>query len=1038
MKILIICDELPVFNQLKVMLTTSGEDPADILQLDLQQSFKLKMTPEMADIVIFVIMHEYIENFPNSHILKTYSAFFPVLLLVDRETEDFWHWSLKIGAQDYLVKDEFNEWVLFKTIRQAIYKKNIEDQLRESQRSHATLLSNLPGLVYRCINDHNWTMQFVSEGCLDLTGYRSENLINNHDLAYADLILEEERDYVWEEIQKALKEDRHFEIDYRIRTADGKVKYVREKGVDVFTEEGNLTMLEGFIIDVTHTIETQQKLSRSENRFRGLVESIDDIVFRMDLDQTVTGVFGTWIEKMGFKPEDLLGRDTFELFGEEAGKIHYKAYQKALNGEHHSFEWVLNLDKIKRDFQSSLSPLRDENGEVYGLVGVGRDITQLKQTEKALRESQILAQSIADSLSENICVLDTDGNVIAVNTAWKKMNLETKTNIDVGQNYFSANKDILWLDNENSKKVEGGIREVLDGTLEEFQIEYPGHSADEYAWFQLRAFPLINHRAGAVIMHSSISERKRYELEQQAIIAIYAAMRTSLDRNTLIETILIEISRLLDSGSVAIVTYDPQIEKFWVENALGTWLDYLGKKMECSPNSVCKYVMESGISYLIDKENLEAVPFVLEFDFEVKHLICVPMVVSQERLGVIWVGRDRKFTQSDISQLENIAILAAASIRQLNLFEQTLQRLQYLHALRKIDQTILSSLDRKIILDTILGQVLGLSGKGSMAVDFLTYDIGLNRLEYLTGDGFNHVDIEDVWFVPDNKVVPFSFVQRDMVVLKDLSAESEFIIRRGLQIEDFHVYYSFPMIAKGNLVGVLEVFSREWEGLNQEKLDFLSSIADQTSIALNSIEMFENLRSKNLELIISYDTTIEAWSRTLDLKDEETNKHTQRAARMTIDLAREFGFPENELIHLQHGVLLHDIGKIGIPDRILLKPGPLDKEEWAVIREHPLTAYNLLSPIQFLKKALDIPYCHHEKWDGTGYPQGLSGEQIPLAARLFAVIDVWGALLSDRPFRKAWSTEKTVEYIRCESGKHFDPRVVETFLKFLEKNKEDE
>ena len=1038
MKILVISDEIPVSEQLEELLNNSARDSVQVEKFSLRESFKLKMTPEMADVVIFGVSQENMNNFEIVHIIQTYSTFFPVLILIDCEGDDFWQWILKVGAQDYLVRDQFNEWVLFKTIRQAVYRRNIEDQLRESQRSHATLLSNLPGLVYRCLNDRYWTMEFVSQGCYELTGYRSDSLINNRDLAYADLILEEDQEYVWTEIQKALKESRHFEIDYRIRTAEGEIKYVREKGVGIFSEEGSLKMLEGFIIDVSRTIRTQQQLSRSENCFRSLVESIDDIVFRMDLDKKISGVFGTWPANLGLNPDDLLGMHICELFQKTKGTIIDHLFKNVLNGEHHSFEWRFDFEGRSRDYLVSLSPLLDENGEIHGLVGVGRDITRLKQTENALRDSQALAQSIADSISENICVLDEAGEIIAVNTAWEELNSGLKNSLRIGQDYFSLFKEVLGLDAENTQKAEDGIRTILAGKMEEFLLEYPSLKGEEYNWFQLRAFPLHNHRTGAVIMHSSINERKRYELEQTAIIAIYAAMRMSLDRKTLLETILSEISHLLESESIAIITYDPLNDRFFAENASGIWQEYFGRQIPCTPQSFCKHVMETGVSYLVDKDELETIPYVLNFHFNVNYLICVPMVISQEKLGVIWVGRNRKFNQFDISQLENIAVLAAASIRQLNLFEQTLQRLKYLNALRKIDQTILSSLDRKIILDAILGQVLGLSEKGSLAVDILTYDSGLNRLEYLAGEGFDYANMENAWFVPDSKIVPFSFFQKEMSIVKDLSVESEFISKRGLESENFHVYYSVPMIAKGKLVGALEIYSRKEEGLDQETLEFLTSIADQTSIALNSIEMFEDLRSKNLELIISYDTTIEAWSKTLDLRDEETSQHTNRVTRLTIDLAREMGFQESELIHLQRGALLHDIGKIGIPDRVLHKPGPLDEEEWDIVKQHPVAAYNLLSPVQFLRNALDIPYCHHERWDGSGYPQGLSGEQIPLAARLFAVIDVWDALLSDRPFRKAWSKDKTLEYIRSQSGIQFDPRVVEAFFNVLENNDEDE
>ena len=166
--------------------------------------------------------------------------------------------------------------------------------------------------------------------------------------------------------------------------------------------------------------------------------------------------------------------------------------------------------------------------------------------------------------------------------------------------------------------------------------------------------------------------------------------------------------------------------------------------------------------------------------------------------------------------------------------------------------------------------------------------------------------------------------------------------------------------------------------------------------------------------------------------DLETEGHTQRVTEMTLILARRFGFTKEELLHIRRGALLHDIGKMGVPDNILLKPEPLAEEEWIIMQKHPQYAYELLQPIDFLRLALDIPYYHHEKWDGTGYPHGLKGEDIPLTARLFAVVDVWDALRSDRPYRPAWSEEEALAYIREQVGKHFDPQVVEAFLKMIE------
>ncbi len=193
----------------------------------------------------------------------------------------------------------------------------------------------------------------------------------------------------------------------------------------------------------------------------------------------------------------------------------------------------------------------------------------------------------------------------------------------------------------------------------------------------------------------------------------------------------------------------------------------------------------------------------------------------------------------------------------------------------------------------------------------------------------------------------------------------------------------------------------------------------------------QEIQRAHAELSLAYDTTLEGWSRALDLRDKETEGHTQRVTEGALRLARAMGIGEVELVHVRRGGLLHDIGKMGIPDQILHKPGPLTPKEWELMRMHTVFAYQLLSPIEYLRPALDIPYSHHEKWDGSGYPRGLQEEEIPLVARIFAVVDVWDALSSNRPYRRAWVREEVLNYIREQSGKGFDPRVVATFLEIL-------
>ena len=192
------------------------------------------------------------------------------------------------------------------------------------------------------------------------------------------------------------------------------------------------------------------------------------------------------------------------------------------------------------------------------------------------------------------------------------------------------------------------------------------------------------------------------------------------------------------------------------------------------------------------------------------------------------------------------------------------------------------------------------------------------------------------------------------------------------------------------------------------------------------------IQSLNDELTRAYDATIEGWSRALDLRDHETEGHSRRVTEMTLRLAAALGVPEAELVHIRRGALLHDIGKMAVPDGVLLKPGPLTDDEWAVMRQHPAWAYEMLLPIEFLRPALDIPHCHHEKWDGCGYPRGLAGEEIPLAARLFALVDVWDALSSDRPYRRAWEPGRVMDHLHGLSGSHFEPRLVDVFLSLLD------
>jgi len=238
-----------------------------------------------------------------------------------------------------------------------------------------------------------------------------------------------------------------------------------------------------------------------------------------------------------------------------------------------------------------------------------------------------------------------------------------------------------------------------------------------------------------------------------------------------------------------------------------------------------------------------------------------------------------------------------------------------------------------------------------------------------------------------------------------------------------------PLKLKDEIIGVIYVDHRGMPGMFRESdLNIISSFADQAAVAIDNARLFESLKAANAELEIAYDATLNGWVRALDLRDKETEGHTQRVTSLTVQLAKFMGVAGEDIIHYQRGALLHDIGKMAIPDAILLKPGELSAEERDLVRRHPLFAYEMLKPIRFLHRAIDIPYCHHEKWDGSGYPRGLKEMQIPFSARIFAIADVWDALTSDRPYRKRVKPDDVRAYLREQAGTHFDPQVVDAFL----------
>jgi HD-GYP domain-containing protein (c-di-GMP phosphodiesterase class II) len=459
-------------------------------------------------------------------------------------------------------------------------------------------------------------------------------------------------------------------------------------------------------------------------------------------------------------------------------------------------------------------------------------------------------------------------------------------------------------------------------------------------------------------------------------------------------------------------------------------LDGYGSVLECRfgdpsiPFDLCEQIQDKQIQGILPIEtggNLDQ--FISEVDKNGKSSSFEFPLTMGER--VFW------FDGCLIPASDSTVILSARNISKYKQTEFRMQRqLNRLSALRSIDLAIASGLDLNLLLSILLDRVIETMRVD--AADILLLDPDLNILTFGSGKGFHTNILQHTRLKPGQGYAGRAVLERRLISVPDLAVSANEFDRSHLfPSEGFVVYHGVPLIAKGRVLGVLEIFHRSRLHPDEDWLDFLNILSGQAAIAIDSALMFKDLQKSNFELSLAYNATIDAWSRTLDLRDRETEGHTRRVTDLTIRFAAKNGVKDTELIHIRRGATLHDIGKVVIPDSILFKPGPLSTDEWETMRQHPKYAVELLSPIKYLEAAMDIPHWHHERWDGTGYPDRLGGEEIPYSARMFALADVYDALTSDRPYRSAWSKKDAVQYIEDQAGKQFDPRLVPEFLNMI-------
>lgn len=534
-------------------------------------------------------------------------------------------------------------------------------------------------------------------------------------------------------------------------------------------------------------------------------------------------------------------------------------------------------------------------------------------------------------------------------------------------------------------------------------------------------------------------EIRRRTKEIEAVYDSALALTKELQPEVLFENLYRQIEPLFSPDAYILAKYDQNSDMINVAYATESGIRQPQAEELNIPtgekNSLLGWIIRNKTPLLIGNVETDSIPIQpTQTGRVVRSLLGVPIMVGERITGALVVEsyQPNTYTKDDQRLIQLLANQVAIALENSRLFDDAQRRLARLSSLREIDQAISGGTDLELTMDVLVNQLIHTLGVDAACV--LAYRPSDQILEYVDAKGFRTKSLQYTSLKLGTGLAGKAALEQNLVYIPDLGNQStSFKQSPSFSQEEFVTYLAQPLITEGGLVGVLEIFHRTKLTPDPEWFTFLDSISRLAAIAIDRLNLYDNLARSNIELKQAYDATIEGWAKAIELRDGDTEGHSRRVVALTMNLARKMGVSDEKLVHMRRGALLHDIGKMAIPDGILLKSGKLSDEEWLVMKKHPSYAYDMLSKIDYLQQALDIPVSHHERWDGSGYPQGLEGENIPLQARIFAVVDVWDALQSDRPYREAWTEKKTIQYLKDQSGKEFDPHVVNEFLELVGK-----
>lgn len=666
---------------------------------------------------------------------------------------------------------------------------------------------------------------------------------------------------------------------------------------------------------------------------------------------------------------------------------------------------------------------------------------QQSETQKMLEESEHRFRNAIMEAPNPILIHAEDGEVITINDAWIESTGYTRDELKTLGN---------WLERAHPTNVQELTRIVSDSfrhaaNTSPGEIPVLTKSGKELYWYFSSAplGHLLDGRAILITVAIDITDRIIAEHETETylnrIMALYEIdqmIGSTLDLDRVMDLITSQLGKLISFDSMAVLQVDGDNLVTIACQGFKDPQEVIGLAFPSLPEYPNYEVIQK--KHPVTHKNIsEAFPLFYqpvrqEVSGSIKTWLGVPLVVQDQVIGMFTIDRhaEEEYSKVDIEIAMQFASRAAIAITNARLYHQMKMNLDKLEILRKVDAAITSSLDFDDVLETVLGQVT--TGLNVDIATIYLYDEATKMLKYARSVGFQSSGDTEISIGMSQGYVGRVASSQEPLFIPAVDLRSDgnaypFSFKR----EGVTSYYGFPLVSKGKFQGVLELLNRTRLEPDEEWHSFAETLARQTAIAVDNLTLFANLQTANKELREAYDATIEGWAHALEIRDKETEGHSRRVERLTVEIARRYGFGEDKLVHIRRGVLLHDIGKMGIPDQILHKPGPLDEDEWKIMRKHPTYAYEMLKDIEYLRPALTIPHYHHERWNGAGYPEGLRGEEIPLEARIFAVVDAWDALTSDRPYRDAWSEEKAKQYLLEQAGIEFDPEVISVLLELI-------